>query len=219
MESGRRRTRSSVPTTGISRSETTGIPRPCRSLAALRWWWPSHWRAGWTRIRCWTPSKPADGKTFTLQPPQPAPEIPENGFVFSREGYTTPPARKIGRAVDGGGSPPESKRLQLLEPFPAWDGEGCRERTAAPEGQGQVHDGPHLDGGSRGCAFADTSTTSVTISSREPSTPSPRRRGNRARPDFRREGGRLLRKWRSLHIHAEGKAMGSGGRRELRRRQ
>ncbi len=65
------------------------------------------------------PVETGDGKTFALQPPQPAPEIPESGFVFSREGYDDPPEDRSGVDVV---VQPESKRLQLLEPFPAWDG-------------------------------------------------------------------------------------------------
>ena len=65
------------------------------------------------------PVETADGETFTLQPPQPAPEIPENGFVFSLEGYDEPPKDRSGVEVV---VQPGSKRLQLLEPFPAWDG-------------------------------------------------------------------------------------------------
>ena len=62
----------------------------------------------------------AEGERFALAPPAPAPEIPEGGFVFSREGYEDPPAESaaVEVVVD-----PDSKRLQLLEPFPAWDGE------------------------------------------------------------------------------------------------
>jgi aconitate hydratase len=59
------------------------------------------------------------GERFRLEPPAPAPEIPKEGFVESRAGYREPPAdgSQVEVAVD-----PESERLQLLEPFPAWDG-------------------------------------------------------------------------------------------------
>jgi aconitate hydratase len=61
----------------------------------------------------------ADGKSFSLRPPAPAPEIPAKGFVASFDGYAAPPAQRGGLrvAVD-----PKSERLALLEPFPAWDG-------------------------------------------------------------------------------------------------
>ena len=65
------------------------------------------------------PLEAADGTTYTLDPPAVAPEIPEGGFVFSREGYQDPPADREGVAIE---IAPDSKRLQLLEPFLAWDG-------------------------------------------------------------------------------------------------
>lgn len=63
----------------------------------------------------------ADGSRFKLVPPGPAPEIPSAGFVISYAGYEAPPAKakraSVQVAVD-----PKSDRLQLLEPFPRWDG-------------------------------------------------------------------------------------------------
>jgi aconitate hydratase len=61
-----------------------------------------------------------DGSSYRLQPPKPAPEVPENGFIFKAEGYLAPPEDRSAvevRVADG------SERLQLLEPFPAWDGQ------------------------------------------------------------------------------------------------
>ncbi len=61
-----------------------------------------------------------DGSSYRLQPPAPAPEVPENGFVFKADGYLAPPEERSSVEVtvaDG------SDRLQLLEPFPAWDGQ------------------------------------------------------------------------------------------------
>jgi aconitate hydratase len=60
-----------------------------------------------------------DGSRFRLEPPAPAPEIPRDGFVTSRAGYEDPPqdGTAVRVAVAEG-----SERLQLLEPFPAWDG-------------------------------------------------------------------------------------------------
>jgi len=60
-----------------------------------------------------------DGTRFRLRPPTPAPEIPADGFVASSEGYVAPPA--AARSVEVKVAP-DSGRLQLLEPFPAWDG-------------------------------------------------------------------------------------------------
>jgi aconitate hydratase len=60
-----------------------------------------------------------DGSSYRLQPPAPAPEVPKNGFVFKAEGYLAPPEDRSTvevKVAEG------SERLQLLEPFPAWDG-------------------------------------------------------------------------------------------------
>jgi aconitate hydratase len=63
-----------------------------------------------------------DGTRFLLDPPAPAPEVPTHGFVASNAGYEEPPAErsKIDVVVS-----PTSERLQLLEPFAAWDGRDC----------------------------------------------------------------------------------------------
>jgi aconitate hydratase len=62
-----------------------------------------------------------DGTRFRLDPPGPAPEIPAQGFQISFEGYEAPPEKgaRSSVAVD---VKPDSERLQLLEPFAAWDG-------------------------------------------------------------------------------------------------
>jgi aconitate hydratase len=61
----------------------------------------------------------ADGKPFTLTPPRPAPEVPAKHFARGRNVYTAPPQDGSGitLTVD-----PRSERLQLMEPWPAWDG-------------------------------------------------------------------------------------------------
>ena len=56
---------------------------------------------------------------FTLEPPQPAPEIPANGFIFKADGYLAPPEDRSGIEVK---VRDDSNRLQLLEPFQGWDG-------------------------------------------------------------------------------------------------
>ena len=60
-----------------------------------------------------------EGGSFKLEAPKPAPEIPANGFVFKADGYLAPPKDRgtLDVKVD-----PDSKRLQLLSPFAAWDG-------------------------------------------------------------------------------------------------
>ena len=66
----------------------------------------------------------ADGAPFKLEPPREAPEVPPDGFDPGRSYYVAPPDDGSGVevAVD-----PDSQRLQLLEPFPAWDGEDYNE--------------------------------------------------------------------------------------------
>ena len=61
----------------------------------------------------------ADGKPFRLHPPATAPEVPSRPFDPGRITYIAPPAdgRPVELKVD-----PRSERLQLMEPWPAWDG-------------------------------------------------------------------------------------------------
>lgn len=58
----------------------------------------------------------ADGKKFKLEPPV-ADELPAKGFVPDPHGYQAPQGRSATVAVS-----PTSDRLQLLDPFPKWDG-------------------------------------------------------------------------------------------------
>ena len=61
----------------------------------------------------------AEGEVFQLEPPQPAPEVPADDFERGNTAYVAPPAdgTVVVLTVD-----PHSERLQLLEPWPAWDG-------------------------------------------------------------------------------------------------
>jgi len=62
----------------------------------------------------------AEGQKIKLNAPKKADEIPANGFISSQDGYC-PPAedgKSVQIQVD-----PKSQRLQILTPFPAWDGE------------------------------------------------------------------------------------------------
>jgi len=61
----------------------------------------------------------SDGTKFKLEPPKPAPEIPEEGFVRPDGIFISPPenSNDIEVLID-----PNSKRLQLLKPFSKWDG-------------------------------------------------------------------------------------------------
>ena len=62
--------------------------------------------------------KGADGREFTLEPPV-GEELPAKGFAKGEEGYVPPAENGDALTVD---IPPTSERLQLLQPFPRWDG-------------------------------------------------------------------------------------------------
>jgi aconitate hydratase len=62
--------------------------------------------------------KGADGKEFKLEPPV-GEELPAKGFAKGEEGYVAPAENGDQLSVD---IPPTSERLQLLQPFPRWDG-------------------------------------------------------------------------------------------------
>jgi aconitate hydratase len=64
------------------------------------------------------------GERFKLVPPAPAPDVPEGGFVTTREGYVAPPAdrEKVEVAIA-----PDSERLAFLQPFLPWDGNDFEE--------------------------------------------------------------------------------------------
>jgi aconitate hydratase len=75
-----------------------------------------------------------DGKKLKLSPPPAAPEVPEKGFVFEAAGYVAPPEKPSGTTVqvkDG------SERLQLLAPFPAWDGKDFIELPVVLKARGK----------------------------------------------------------------------------------
>jgi aconitate hydratase len=61
----------------------------------------------------------ADGKAFRFDPPKPAPEVPAKDFDSGHATYIAPPegGSSIKLEVD-----PHSERLQLMEPWSAWDG-------------------------------------------------------------------------------------------------
>jgi aconitate hydratase len=60
----------------------------------------------------------ADGKEFKFEPPQ-GEELPAKGFAKGEEGFVPPAEDGEGLTVD---IPPTSERLQVLQPFPRWDG-------------------------------------------------------------------------------------------------
>ncbi len=60
----------------------------------------------------------ADGMAFMLEPPQPAPDVPAEGFERGRIACIAPPddGRDVVLSID-----PRSRRLQRMEPWSAWD--------------------------------------------------------------------------------------------------
>ncbi|MCP5057076.1 MAG: aconitate hydratase [bacterium] len=66
----------------------------------------------------------ADGSRFKLTPPAPAPDVPEQGFVTSHDGYLAPPDDPGNVEVE---ISPESERLAFLEPFAPWSGRDFEE--------------------------------------------------------------------------------------------
>jgi aconitate hydratase len=62
----------------------------------------------------------ADGQEFKLDPPQPAPEVPPTGFDPGLSSFVEPPEDGSGVSVS---VDPTSSRLQVLDPWPEWDGQ------------------------------------------------------------------------------------------------
>ena len=77
----------------------------------------------------------ADGKPFRLEPPKPAPEVPAKGFDRGQATYIAPPedGSNITLEVD-----PKSERLQLMEPWPAWDGKDFVDMPVLIKTQGKT---------------------------------------------------------------------------------
>jgi aconitate hydratase len=62
--------------------------------------------------------KGADGKEFVLEPPN-GDELPSRGFIPDEKGFVPPSLAFAGAEIR---IAPDSERLQLLTPFPEWDG-------------------------------------------------------------------------------------------------
>ena len=77
----------------------------------------------------------ADGKTFKLSPPKTAPEVPARNFDRGRPTYVTPPENgsAITLRVD-----PRSERMQLMEPWPAWDGQDFKDLPVLLKAKGKT---------------------------------------------------------------------------------
>ena len=77
----------------------------------------------------------ADGKSFKLSPPKTAPEVPPARFDRGRPVYVAPPedGSAITLQVD-----PKSQRLQLMEPWPAWDGQDFKDMPILLKAKGKT---------------------------------------------------------------------------------
>ena len=76
-----------------------------------------------------------DGKPFKLAPPKSAPEVPAKNFDRGRPVYVAPPddGSSIALKVD-----PRSERLQLMEPWPPWDGQDFRDMPVLLKAKGKT---------------------------------------------------------------------------------
>jgi len=76
-----------------------------------------------------------DGKPFTLEPPKAAPEVPVKNFARGRSSYVAPP--EDGSSIQLTVAP-DSGRLQLMEPWPAWDGKDFLEMPVLMKTRGKT---------------------------------------------------------------------------------
>ncbi len=76
-----------------------------------------------------------DGNEFRLDPPGVAPEVPSQDFDTGSSVYEPPPAdgSDIDLAVD-----PNSERIQLMQPWPAWDGSDFNDMPVLMKTQGKT---------------------------------------------------------------------------------
>ena len=114
----------------------------------------------------------ADGKPFKLEPPKPAPEVPAQYFARGRSAYIAPPedGSNIALKVD-----PNSERLQLLEPWPAWDGKDFLDMPVLMKTKGKTTT-DHISPAGPWLRYGDISTSSATTCSWVRPMPSPARR-------------------------------------------
>ncbi len=77
----------------------------------------------------------ADGAAFVLDAPKPAPDVPERDFDPGQSSYEAPP--EDGSDIELTVSP-DSERLQLLQPWPAWDGSDFEDMPVLIKAQGKT---------------------------------------------------------------------------------
>jgi aconitate hydratase len=76
----------------------------------------------------------ADGTPFMLEPPKPALDVPEQNFDPGATAFVAPPEDGSGVSVE---VDPNSQRLQVMEPWPAWDGNDYHEMPVLVKVQGK----------------------------------------------------------------------------------
>src|SRR5262247_120234 len=76
-----------------------------------------------------------DGKPFKLSPPKPAPEVPARDFDHGHATYIAPPEDGSGIEIK---VDPNSERLQVMHPWPAWDGKDFLDMPVLIKTQGKT---------------------------------------------------------------------------------
>ncbi len=79
--------------------------------------------------------KDSEGNEFMFEPPSAAPEVPAQNFASGASVYEPPPAdgSDIELAVD-----PNSERIQLMKPWPAWEGNDFTDMPVLMKTQGKT---------------------------------------------------------------------------------
>ena len=77
----------------------------------------------------------ADGKEFMLEPPKRAPEVPSDRFAHGQSSYVAPP--EDGNAIELTVAS-DSERIQLMQPWPAWDGNDFRDMPVLIKTKGKT---------------------------------------------------------------------------------
>ena len=79
--------------------------------------------------------KDSEGNEFMFEPPKAAPEVPAQNFASGATVYEPPPAdgSDIELAVD-----PNSERIQLMKPWPAWEGNDFTDMPVLMKTQGKT---------------------------------------------------------------------------------
>jgi aconitate hydratase len=140
----------------------------------------------------------ADGKAFTLAPPRPAPEVPARNFDRGRPAYQAPPEDGRGIALSVN---PQSERLQLMEPWPAWDGRDFLDMPVLMKTRGKTttdHISPagpwlrfrgHLDRLATTCSWGPSTPTRARRAPARTSSPARRGSPSPGSPGTTRPGG------------------------------